>query len=311
MSGTPVFLSNEALEALNVTPLEAVGAIERAVRAQTDGRLRTAPKSALLPPGGRYVMTTLATCDAPDLTVVKCVTVAPDNPDHGLAAIQGSIMALSSRTGGLLAVLDAGWVTAVRTAALSATVAKRIANPEAATIGFVGCGVQARSHLDAFNALFPLKSVKAFGRGAANRDRFVEYARAQGLRAEAADAEETISTVDLVVTSVTLDYSIKPFLDASLLKPGAFAAITDLGIPWRPESLGAVETIVIDDRIQEAESEKKMVPPEAVRADLQELVSGAIDLSFNAEKRAAFIFRGLAIGDFALTELACARANLG
>ncbi len=309
MRTNPRFLDDAALRALGVSTFEVVDAIEAAIRAEAAGALLTAPKSALLPGDGRYVMATLSTSDAPSVTVVKCVTVAPDNPKKGLAGIEGAIMVLDSATGVLRAVMDAGWVTAVRTAGLSMVAAKRLANPMAARVGFVGCGVQARSHLDAFNEHFPLTEVRAFGRGAANRDALLAYARGKGLAASAAATpQEALDGADLVVSSITLDYSVAPFLDARWLKPGAFAAITDLAIPWAPESLGAFDAVVIDDLAQEAASPKKMVAPELVRGDLEGLVAGDPPLAFDPASRTAFVFRGLALGDFAVAALALERA---
>ena len=101
---------------------------------------------------------------------------------------------------------------------------------------------------------------------AANTDRLCERGRELGLVAKPRhSAEEALTGADLVVTSVTLDYSIEPFLDARWLKPGAFAAITDLCIPWIPETMDSFGTVVIDDREQEDASESKMVRPDLVR----------------------------------------------
>lgn len=315
MAHPPVFLSDADLRALGVSTADVIDAIETAIRAEAAGALLTAPKSALIPSDGRYVMTTLSTketnaADAPPVTIVKCVTVAPDNPSKGLAGIEGAIMALDGATGVLEAVMDASWVTAARTAGLSAVVAKRLADPASAKIGFIGCGVQARGHLDAFVDLFPIAEIRAFGRGAGNRDRLLSYAAEKGLVAHvAATPEEALRDMDIVVTSITLDYSIEPFLDAAWLKPGAFAAITDLGIPWRPTSLPAFNAVYVDDLAQEEASEKKMAPPQIVRGDLKGLVAGAAPAAFDPARRTAFIFRGLALGDFAVAALALERAR--
>ena len=308
MSDGFLYLPDTALADLGITPPEVADAVEAALIAKAEGRLHTAPKSALLPGGADYMMSTLAEGDT-GMTVLKAVSVRPGNADRGLPAINGAIMVLDATTGLLRAVLGANWVTAVRTAALSAVAARRLADPESATIAFVGSGVQARSHLDAFLAIFPLKEARVFGRGRANVDALCSYAEGKGLSATApATAEEALTGADIVVTSVTLDYAIKPFLDARWLKPGAFAAITDLCIPWHDDTLSAFGTIVVDDRAQEAASEKPMVHPDLVAADLTELVTGA-SFARDAAKPLAFAFRGLALGDYAAATLAVSRAE--
>lgn len=256
------------------------------------------------------MMSTLAEGDT-GLTVLKAVSVRPANPGRGLPAINGAIMVLDAKTGLLRAVLGANWVTAVRTAALSAVAARRLADPASTSIAFVGSGVQARSHLDAFRALFPLAEARVFGRGRANVEALCAYAESSGVSAVASEtAEDALTDADIVVTSVTLDYSIEPFLDARWLKPGAFAAITDLCIPWIDDTMGAFGQVVVDDRAQEAASEKPMVSPDLIVADLTELATGGA-FERKSDAPVAFAFRGLALGDYAAAALAVKRAEAG
>ena len=302
-------LPDARLAALGIHPEEIREAIEEAIRMSAAGRLSSAPKSALVPGEGRYLMTTLSTADEPPLTVVKAVTVAPDNPALGLPTINGTILVLDSATGLLKAVLGANWITAVRTAGLSAVAAKRLADPRSASIGFVGSGVQASSHFDAFRELFPIASIRVFGRGQANIDRLCAEAEAAGVRAKpCATALAAVDGADLVVSSLTITYDGPPLIDANWLKPGAFATITDLAIPWDADSLACFDTIVIDDHQQEAASPKRMVPAERVTCDLRELVCGETTAGWSNRRRAAFVFRGLALGDFAAAALAYRRA---
>ncbi|MEL6978612.1 MAG: ornithine cyclodeaminase family protein [Pseudomonadota bacterium] len=304
------YYADEDLAALGVTATQAADAIEAALREKAAGRLWTAPKAALLPGDGRYMMTTLSAADSPGLTVVKSVMVSPRNPARGMPGIDGAVLLQDSETGAVRAVMDAKWITALRTAALSLVAARRLADPAARSIAFIGCGVQARSHLDAFAEAFALTEIRAYGRGAANLNRLCEHAAAKGMTAHrAATAEDAIRGADLVVTSVTLDYTLAPFLDAAWLKPGAFAAITDLALPWAAESLRAVETIIVDDLQQEAAAEKKMIPGAAIAADLAALALSKAAPRFDPARRAAFVFRGIAIGDFAVAALALERAE--
>ncbi|MYK31076.1 MAG: ornithine cyclodeaminase family protein [Boseongicola sp. SB0670_bin_30] len=299
------YMPDSAIEALAIPPSDIADAIEAALVAKSEGRLHVTPKSAILPGGGRYMMSTLAVGDE-GLTVLKTVSVSPDNPGRGLPSINGAILALDAETGLLKAVMGANWITAHRTAALSAVAARRLADPASASVGFIGCGVQARSHLAAFRDLIKHERVLACGRSTANRDALCEVARAMGLDVRAADAEETLREADIVVTSITLDYTIEPFLDAAWLKPNAFAAITDLCIPWRPDSLARIGTVVIDDLEQERTAERPMVDARAIAGDLTDLVTGRIE---ELKRPAAFAFRGMALGDHAATVLAYSRAR--
>jgi ornithine cyclodeaminase len=304
-------LSDNTLANLGISAQQTVDVIEKAILAQSRGEISTAPNSALLPGNGRYVMTTLSTADDPQITVVKSVMVSPGNPARGLNAIEGAIILHDSETGQLLAVMGSGWVTAVRTAGLSAVAAKRLANPGSETVAFIGCGVQARSHLEIFCEIFPLKEVRTYGRGQANIDRLCNLARARGkIAKQCKSAREVIENADLIVSSVTLSFELEPFLDAGWLKDGAFAAITDAGTPWMPHGWAGIDTVIIDDIEQEKASEKKMLESALVTTDLNGLVSANEVACFDKSKRSAFIFRGLAIGDFVVASLAYSEAKI-
>ena len=119
---------------------------------------------------------------------------------------------------------------------------------------------------------------------------------------------EAVRDADIIVSSVTLSFDLEPFVDARDLKPGAFATITDVAGPWKPAGMAAFDSIIIDSVAQEQASAKKMVDPTLVAGDLLGLVTGEARATFDAEKRSAFIFRGLAIGDFAVACLAHERA---
>ena len=312
-TGSPTtvpYLSRSVLERLAITTHEAVDSIEQLILGQRRGQVWCAPKVVVLPGDDRYIMATLAVADEPRVVATKSLVLNPRNRDRGISVINSLVTLLDSETGLPLAIVEGNWVTARRTAGLSAIAAKRLARPDSASIAFIGCGVEARSHLDAFCDLFPVREIRAFGRGTENRDALCRIAEARGLAAIASKtAREAVEGADLIVTSVTLVPNLAPFLDARWLKPGAFLTSTDLALPWVAEGMGAFQRIVIDDLEQEAKMSKPMIPPALVVGDLSGLVSGEIAGRAGAEERTAFVFRGLAVGDLALAALAYRRAK--
>ncbi len=304
------FLSEEALEALQLTTLEVIQSIEALIKGSEAGKVWSAPKAVMMPGDGRYMMAALAAADEPPFLAVKTVILNPRNSDRGLPQINGLVTMLDSDTGLPAAILDGNWITAVRTAGLSAVAARRMAREDSSVAAFVGTGVQARSHLTAFADLFPLRQVRIFGRGQANIDKLCALAEALSLQPiQCTSGEEAMAGADLVVTSVTYSSEMKPFLDAESLKPGAFVAVTDLSAPWIKDSFAAFDQIVIDDLEQEAALPNKLVAPEYVSGDLSGLVLGKVDVRKHADDRNAFIFRGHALGDLALSTLALQRSR--
>src|SRR6185503_1609774 len=222
-------------------------------------------------------MATLAVADEPRVVATKSLVLNPRNRERGIAVLNSLVTLQDSETGLPLAVVDGNWVTARRTAGLSAAAAKRMARPDSSSIAFIGCGVEARSHLDAFCDFYPVREIRAFGRGPENRDALCRIAEARGLAAIASKtAREAVEGADLIVTSVTLVPNLAPFADPRWLKPGAFLTSTDLALPWMPEGMGAFQRIVIDDQEQEAKMSKPMVAAALVAGDLAGLVCGDI-----------------------------------
>ena len=303
------YLSADDLAGLGITTDEVIESIEKVIRGSAAGNVWSAPKAVISPRGDqRYMMAALAAMDDPSLLAVKSVVLNPDNAAKGLPQINGLVTLLNSMTGLPVAIFDGNWITAVRTAGLSVTAAKHMANPEAAVIGFVGCGVQARSHLEAFANVFRLEQVKFFGRGQANMDTLVAQATELGLKTEACPSGQAVAeSVDLLVTTVTHTGGAEPFLDASGMKAGAFATIVDLAAPWHRESFKNLDCVIIDDLVQEAALSNKLCDPSLINGDLSGLVLGKLNGRRHADDRTAFIFRGHALGDLALSALALAK----
>ena len=305
------YLSQSDLEQLGITTMEVIKSIENVISGADAGRVWSAPKAVITPPNDqRYMMAALAAMDEPSLLAVKTVVLNPENTVSGLPQINGLVTMLDSVTGLPVAILDGGWITDVRTAGLSAVAAKYMANPDATTIGFVGCGAQARSHLDAFAEMFPLKRMLYLGRGQANQDRLAAHANTHGLQAEAcASGQDVLGQADLIITTVTHTGGAAPFLDAGGMKEGAFAAVVDLAAPWNRDSFETLDRVIIDDVVQEAALPNKLCNSEFIHGDISELVLGKVSGRNQASDKTAFIFRGHALGDLALSALVLERLN--
>ena len=160
--------------------------------------------------------------------------------------------------------------------------------------------------------MYPLKEVRVFGRGRANIDALCAAAKSKGLSAVVCETgAEAIKEADIITTSVTFSANLEPFLDVGSMKPGSFAAITDLAAPWVKESFNDLDRVIIDDMAQEASLPNKLVDPDAVDGDISNLVMGEVAGRGGPDERTAFIFRGHAIGDLALSALAYQKARDG
>ena len=305
-----IHLSKSDLQGLDITTAEIVESMEHLINVQAQDKAWIAPKTNVSASADRFMMATLAVADDPPYMAVKALLINPSNPERGLSTINSSITLMDSRTGLAVATMDGNWVTALRTAGASTLVAKRLANADSSTLAFIGCGVQAHSHLDAFSEYFPLREVRAFGRGTKNRDALCNAASDMGLKAAVKlENMKLIRKTDLVVSSIPLVPRIEAFLDAAWLKSGAFVSSTDFALPWLRESMRVFDQVIIDDRKQEAAMAEPMIEPSLVDGDISELVSGKVSPRRNNTGRTAFIFRSVAVGDLAVTALAFKKAS--
>ena len=299
-----ITLNAEVLSGLGIKPADIADAIEYAFAERAAGRAWATPKSMILPPDGRLLMTMMAASDDPPVMAVKALVMNSANPEQGLPQINAQVSLLDARTGVPLAILDGSWVTEVRTAALSLAAARRMARGDARSVAFIGTGVQARSHLRAFAAEFSLEEVRIAGRGRENIERLAALAREFSLTPEECDAESAIREADMIVTSISYTPDTQPFIDGAWVKPGAFVAVTDTFVPWRRETLD-FDRIVIDDLEQERAMEKrKLWPLDDIAGDLGGLLDGSVAGRVSDGERTLFAFRGHALADLAAATLA-------
>ena len=83
---------------------------------------------------------------------IKWIGVFPDNRQIPAPTINGSLILSDRETGVSLVGMDCATLTAYRTAATSAIAAKYCA-PNAKTFAVIGCGLQAKYHIEAYEAV--------------------------------------------------------------------------------------------------------------------------------------------------------------
>lgn len=150
----------------------------------------------------------------------KLVSVYPDNFERGAPSHQGAVMLFDPQTGALAALVHAGEVTRIRTAAASAAATDALARPEASVLTVLGYGEQAAAHVEAISRVRLLTEVRVWGRS---------FERAEAFAARMADLVEVqvrgVATVseaardaDILCTTTA---SIEPVLLSEAVADGA------------------------------------------------------------------------------------------
>jgi alanine dehydrogenase len=122
-----------------VSPLDAYEAVRNAFVAYARGEWSMPPKVYVTnyPAGDFRAMPAIGGGHA----LLKWVTSFPGNPARGLPTVTGVVLLSDAEDGRMLAVLDAGTVTALRTAAAAVLGAETLAHDDASSWAVVGAGV--------------------------------------------------------------------------------------------------------------------------------------------------------------------------
>ena len=122
------------------------------------------------------------------------------------------------KTGELAALIEADHLGRVRTGAASGVATRKLANPDAAVLGVLGTGGQARTQVEAVCAIRPIREVRVFGRDAAKRAAFVSgIATVCKTVTPTESAEDAVRGADIVCTATS---SREPVLKGEWLADG-------------------------------------------------------------------------------------------
>lgn len=231
--------------------LELVELMESALRDFSEGRV-VQPVRAALPigPPGQYLGVMPAAVPGASALGAKLVSVVPDNARRQLSTHIGVIVLFDTVDGRLLAIMDARYITEIRTAAVSAVSVRRMARPDAARLAVIGTGVQARSHTEVISAVRPLATVSAWGPDAAQLSAFAsEMTAAVGRPVKpCASAEEAARGADIIVLATSSD---TPVIRREWVSPGTHVVSVGACRPHQREmdpALLADARLVVDSR---------------------------------------------------------------
>jgi len=237
-----------------------------------------------------------------DIAGLKWISGFPDNPSRGLPYISGLMILNDPATGVPLAVMDASWITAVRTGAATAVAAKYLARREATHLAFIGCGVQARSNLDALAVVQPrLTDILAYDIRPEAAEAFAEYGQMRHrLRvAVCRTPEEAVRGAELIVTATPILKHPTPVLLAEWLRPGVFLCTLDFDSSVTPAAFEAADVLCSDDVAQldfyRLDGYFRGVPDRI--GDLGDIVAGRMKGRERPDARVISINLGLALED--------------
>ena len=302
MSGEMLYLSRTDVERVDLPMAEVIDAVERVFVEKGEGRVEMPPKPGIHTMPDAFIHAMPAYIPGMKAAGMKWVSGYPANHGRGLPYISGLLVLNDPETGIPVSVMDATWITAMRTAAATAVAAKHLALPGSHTLGILGCGVQGRTNLEALKVAFPaMDEVRAYDIDRSVVERYSsEMSDEHGVNVNSvASPADAVKGCDMVVTAGPILKHPTPAIEPGWLKEGGFACPLDFDSYWSPGAMQAVDKFVTDD-VSQLDYYRTVgyfggIPE--VYADLGEIVAGKKPGRERPEERIMSMNLGVAIED--------------
>ena len=291
MSRTQPLFLNEDQVRQHLRMADLIPVMEKALIEFSNGKVTQPVRSVIKvdPPGGFFGLMPALT---PDGLGLKAVTFYPTNAERGIPTHMATIFVVDPQTGIPLAIMDGRLITEMRTAAVSAAATKILSSPDSKTLGILGSGVRARSHLEALRLVRSFEEIRVWSPTKKNAEQF-----GKEVGAIAVSVEQAVRGADVVVTVTS---SKTPVLKGSWLKPGSHVnAIGACRPDWREMDDDAMANVLFVDSREGAmkESGDVILSGAKIYAELGEALAGKVPT--RANETTIFKSLGMAVEDVA------------
>ena len=321
MTTETLLLSQSEISSL-LTPEDILHTAEDVLRAHAEGHVLMPAKISLdlgdedrWPNMNAFINAMPAYLGSLEVAGIKWAGGFWDNRLRRLPSVMAIIVLTNPATGSCLAIMDGGWITATRTAAVSALSAKHLAYRPVRTVALFGAGTQGRTHLLAFDSLFAPDEFRVYD---TNTDALQAYVADMSPRTGTTitaceSVEETARRADVVVTATQ---AREAFLSSEYLASGALVCAIGSYSEIRGDVVRWAELIVVDDREQTEHRgnlarffARGSLRPQDIAGTLAEVVAGRLPVLTRSSKNRLVVPIGMGSVDLAVAHLAYGRAR--
>lgn len=203
---------------------ETIESMKSGYAALSDGRAEVPLRGQLnIVPyhGTNLFMPSFVQTEIGDILSLKAVSIFPKNASKGIPTIHAAVLVFEPETGKVIALLEGGTLTAIRTGAASGAATDLLARKDANTVGIFGAGIQGRTQLEAVCEIRKIKTAWIYDIDLKNANVFAEEVVGQGQIPDdirvAKNPTEAVENVDIICTATT---SKEPVYPLEAVKPG-------------------------------------------------------------------------------------------
>jgi len=296
-----IYLSQEDVLKLEIPMGKVIELVELGLNEHGHGRVENPPKPGIHSKPDAFIHAMPAYYEGLGIGGLKWVSGYPSNRALGLPQIAGLMIVNDMETGMPLAVMDCRWITAMRTAAVSAITAKYCAKEGTESLSVVGCGVQGRMNLVAFKEVIPgLDTVRVFDINPGAMRRMKDDFEAElGLEITPCDGvESAVDGVDMILTAT--QRLKEPLVRDEWFKPGCLGFGLEASRAWYGDAILGADKFITDSWDQTVHFYEQGAFPDGLPelyAELGEVVAGLKPGRDGPDERILAINIGLALED--------------
>jgi ornithine cyclodeaminase/alanine dehydrogenase len=246
-----LYLSRKDVENVGLSMSEIIDEVEHVFIEKGMGNVEMPPKPGIHPAKDSFIHAMPAYVAKKKAAGLKWVSGNPENFKIGLPYILGLIIMNDPETGAPLAIMDAAWITAMRTAAATAVAAKYMASKQSKAMAILGCGVEARTHLEAIPIVCPdLKTIKVYDIVEAHQKKFIEEMKIKFPQYQISGMvgpQEAVDGADIIISVIAIEQPPPPIIQKQWLKEGCFGSAVAFDSGWSAPALACFDKIVTDD----------------------------------------------------------------
>ncbi|MGQ3890214.1 ornithine cyclodeaminase family protein [Legionella sp. CNM-1927-20] len=155
-----------------ITMRQAIEAMERAFTQLANQQVKLPLRTAISVDEEKALTLAMPAYLAQDKALgLKVVSIFPNNYAKDIPSITGFIMLLDASTGQPKVLMDAGYLTALRTGAVSGLATKYFARDDANHVAIIGSGTQSLTQLEAVTAVRSIKHISLWSRNIKNAEK--------------------------------------------------------------------------------------------------------------------------------------------
>jgi ornithine cyclodeaminase/alanine dehydrogenase len=293
---------------------ETIETVENAFIEYSKGNVILPPRSTIMIPefkGSISFMPSYLTKIGAQAT--KIISIYPENKKKGLSTTVAWLIVNDPETGMIKAFLDASFITAMRTGAITGVAAKYLAPRESHILAIFGAGVQGRTQTIAACSVRDIEKIYIYDLFKEARNKFaLEMTEKLGIPVISVDdGKSAVKDADIVLTATT---SSKPVFNRRWIKEKVHISAIGAFYPnWREiDTQTIVESkLYVDDYesiMKEAGDilipiKEGAITEEHIYAELKDLVSGNKEGRTLEDKITVFKSVGIAIQDSSVANL--------